>query len=98
MNERSVAQTDGPTPEHEVGRHPETIRVLVNHKPIELSKRRVTGLEIKEAAIAQGVRVELDFVLFLERGPGKRQVVGDEDVVHVKPGMRFEAIPHDDNS
>lgn len=77
---------------------PKHITVQVNYKPVKLKKSRVTGLEIKQAAIAQGVRIELDFVLFLELGRHQRRVIGDNDQIKVKRGMRFEAIPHDDNS
>ena len=75
-----------------------TIRIQVNNTPVELARRRVTGLVIKQTAIDQGVRIEFDFVLFLERGNGQRQVIGDNDKITVRQGSRFDAIPHDDNS
>lgn len=79
-------------------RRPQTIRVTVNYKPVEFKNRKVTGLEIKETAIAQGVGIELDFVLFLKLGPKQRKVIGDTDPVRLREDQKFEAIPHDDNS
>lgn len=74
------------------------IEVSVNRKLVRFRQSRVTGLEIKTTAIAQGVAIQVDFVLFLVVGPGKRKVIGDEDVVHLNPHSTFEAIPSDDNS
>ena len=36
-------------------RHDRTVTVTVNNRAVELDRHRVTGLEIKQAAIAQGV-------------------------------------------
>ena len=96
MNEPQTAESSTQS-DHEAKR-PTVIRILVNNQPVELHERRVTGLVIKQTAIDQGVRIEIDFVLFMERGNGQRQVIGDNDKVRVHPGSRFEAIPHDDNS
>ncbi len=74
------------------------ITVKVNRKPVRFRQRRATGLEIKTAAIEQGVPIEPDFVLFLVLGQGQRKVVGDEDCVALREGDCFEAIPCDDNS
>jgi hypothetical protein len=74
------------------------ITITVNAKAVEMEKGKVTGLEIKQAAIAQGVNIQTDFVLFEDLGQGQRRVIGDNDVVNVHPGSSFEAIPHDDNS
>ena len=74
------------------------IEILVNFKPVAVESDRVTGLAIKEAAIAQGVGIQLDFVLFEDHGHGRRDLVRDDQVVHVHRGARFEAIPGDDNS
>ena len=57
-----------------------------------------TGLSIKQAAIAQGVQIKTDFVLRIERGGGKTELIGDGDIVKVRDGDRFLAIPNDDNS
>lgn len=75
-----------------------TVVILVNEKPVEIEKERQTGLSIKQAAIAQGVQIHLDFVLSIERGGGRTELIGDGDTVKVKKGDRFLAIPNDDNS
>lgn len=75
-----------------------TIVIFVNEKPVTVEKERMTGLAIKQAAIAQGVQIQADFVLSIERGGGRTELIGDTDTVKVKKGDRFLAIPNDDNS
>ncbi len=75
-----------------------TITIFVNEKPVKVEKERMTGLAIKQAAIAQGVQIQLDFVLSIERGGGRTELIGDADTVKVKKDDRFLAIPNDDNS
>ena len=45
--------------------------VSVNNKPVEVEEPLVTGLEIKEASIEQGVAIQLDFSV--GRGRSRRQ-------------------------
>lgn len=78
--------------------HERQTDVLVNEKPVVLRHQDQTGLSIKEAAIAQGAGIELDFVLSIERGGGKTELVGDDDHIKVHSHERFLAIPNDDNS
>jgi hypothetical protein len=78
--------------------HDKTIVIFVNEKPVTVEKERMTGLAIKQAAIAQGVQIQLDFVLSIELGGGRTELIGDGDTVKVKKGDRFLAIPNDDNS
>jgi hypothetical protein len=80
------------------GGHGEKITFLVNEKPVTVTDEKQTGLSIKQAAIAQGVQIQLDFVLSIERGGGKTDLIGDDEKVKVKAGDRFLAIPNDDNS
>ena len=62
-----------PKPGHEV-------TVEVNNKPVTLTEKRVTGIEIKEAAIAQDVQIELDFILVREAEHGRpAEQIGDDD-------------------
>jgi hypothetical protein len=74
------------------------IEVLVNEKSVVFDDKDQTGLSIKRTAIAQGVGIQLDFVLSIERGGGKTELVGDNDRIKIHPHMRFLAIPNDDNS
>lgn len=74
------------------------IRILLNEKPVSLEDATQTGMSIKQAAIAQGVQIQPDFVLSVERGGGRTELIGDDQVIRVHKGERFLAIPNDDNS
>ena len=74
------------------------VNVLVNEKPVILEGSRQTGLSVKEAAIQQRVNIKRDFVLSIERGDGKTDLIGDNQSIHVRPNDRFLAIENDDNS
>jgi hypothetical protein len=54
-------------------------------------------LEVKEAAIAFDVAIELDFQL-AEVKDKKSKIVGDDEVVHVTTDSVFVATAPDDNS
>jgi hypothetical protein len=81
-----------PLPEHRL------VTVEVNNKPVEVPAPKVTGLEIKQAAIAQVVEIELDFQLALIKPNGKREIIGDDDEVTVNKNSVFKATATDDNS
>ena len=74
------------------------IKVLVNEKPVTLEGRSQTGLSIKQAAMNQQVPIQLDFVLSIERGAGRTDLVNDDQKIEVHEHERFLAIPNDDNS
>ena len=74
------------------------VDVVVNKKSVEISGPSTTGLEIKEAAIAQGLQIELSFLLSEKIGEHKTRVIGDSDTVHLHPGQEFVAVADDDNS
>jgi Multiubiquitin len=74
------------------------ITITVNEKPFEIEGPKATGLQIKQAAIAQGVKIELSFVLSEELPNRKTRIVGDTDVVTVNKHSRFVAVAPDDNS
>lgn len=76
---------------HEVG-------ISVNNKPVKVEGPKTTGLKIKEAAIAQGVQIQLDFQLAEIRPNNPHLIIGDEDPVTVHPGLEFVATAGDDNS
>lgn len=81
----------------EADRH-RPIPITVNHRPVVVVGHEQTGLQIKEAAIAQGVRIQLDFVLSEELHDGRSRIIGDDQRIEVKSGACFEAIPNDDHS
>ena len=74
------------------------VDVTVNDKPVVLEGTKQTGATIKKAAIEQGVNIKEDFVLSIELGGGKTNLVGDDEEIEVYPEMRFLAIENDDNS
>ena len=76
----------------------QTPTITVNEQPVQLQSRRVTGAEIKAAAIAQGVHIQPNFVLQEELPNGTSRIIGDSDVVHIRAHHRFTAIAPDDNS
>jgi predicted nuclease with TOPRIM domain len=76
-----------------------SIEVVFNEKyPVKVHGKKQTGLSLKEAAIKDGVPIQLDFVLSIELGGGKTEIIGNADPIKVKQGDRFLAIPDDDNS
>ncbi|RKN38661.1 multiubiquitin domain-containing protein [Micromonospora endolithica] len=82
---------------NESHRPPRTITVSVNNQQVELPERRLTGLDIKQAAIAQGVHIQPNFQLSVKRG-NRYEVIGDDDTVTVHPRQEFLAVAPDDNS
>jgi hypothetical protein len=75
------------------------VTVNVNNKPVVLPRRRETGLEIKEAAIAQGVEIELDFILTLEaHGDKPAETIDDDETITVTKHSDFIANDGDDDS
>jgi len=74
------------------------LTVTVNEQPVRLEGKTATGSEIKAAAIHQGVLIQQNFVLQEELPNGTSRVIGDNDVVHLRPHLRFTAIAPDDNS
>ncbi len=92
-------------PDSEIGTHEEADRehrdpvaIVVNEQPVEVRGPRITGLEIKEAAIAQGAPIDVGFQLIEELSHGRTRVVGNDEVVTVHSGSRFLALAPDDNS
>lgn len=78
--------------------HDREVIVSVNEQPVRLAGQSATGAQIKAAAIHQGVLIQPNFVLQEELPNGTSRVIGDADVVHLRPHLRFTAIAPDDNS
>jgi hypothetical protein len=77
---------------------PKDVTIVVNNTDVTLPKGKYTGLQIKQAAIEQGVRdIAVGFVLSVQRG-NHYLVVGDEDVIEIRKGLDFVAVTGDDNS
>jgi hypothetical protein len=72
--------------------------VDVNGTFVKLDKRKQTAHSVKQAAIAAGVPIGLDFVLSEVRDNGEQQIIADDEHIKVKYHDAFWAVPGDDNS
>ena len=79
-------------------RHDREVVIHVNTKPVRLKSHRGTGLAIKQAAVEQGVKIQLDFVLLEELEHHRTRQIGDAETITVTDKSQFQAIPHDDHS
>lgn len=77
---------------------PHVVTITVNERSVEMTAHQATGLEIKQAALAQGVPIQPDFVLSLELGGRRTRVIGDNEEIELHPNQRFVAVAPDDNS
>jgi len=78
--------------------HPHVVEITVNNKTVHIEGPKATGLEIKQAAVEQGVQIELDFQLAELLANGTRQIIGNGDPVVVHKDSRFVATAPDDSS
>ena len=74
------------------------VTIEVNTHKVDMPAGPATGLEIKEAAIKQGVKIDLNFVLQLQLPNGSAKVIGDDDKIPLVEHLSFTAIAPDDNS
>jgi hypothetical protein len=74
------------------------ITISVNEQRVKLRGETAKGAELKAAAITQGVHIQQNFVLQEELPNGKSRIIGDDDSVRLREGLRFTAIMPDDNS
>lgn len=75
-----------------------TVEISVNFKPVVMPDHKATGLQIKQTAIAQGVNIKPDFILYEVKDGSRRHRVPDEKEISLHPGDKFEAVADDDNS
>ncbi|MFD4660306.1 multiubiquitin domain-containing protein [Kitasatospora sp. NPDC058444] len=75
-----------------------SVTVKVNNQDVTLPDREVTGLEIKQAAISQGLPIDVGFQLSVKRSHGRYEVVDDDEPIRVHTHQEFLAVPPDDNS
>jgi hypothetical protein len=85
-------------PTTEVDAKKVVVSIRVNKKPVQIVGRRASGFEIKQAAIAQEVDIQLDFQLARMLGHDQRKIIGDTDVIELHDGEKFAATAGDDNS
>jgi hypothetical protein len=80
-------------------RLPVDVEIKVNNNSVKIRHGWRTGLEVKTAAINQGVKIQLSFTLSEDLPDGTSKLVGDTDRVWIKGGEQFLAIDdHDDSS
>lgn len=77
--------------------HKRSVTIKVNHKDVKMLRRRATGLEIKQAAINQGVNVKLDFLLY-RIVDGRQVPVRDDERMALHECEEFRCLAPDDNS
>ena len=82
----------------DVGAEPKRVEIEVNGKKVQMPEGPTSGLEIKDAAIEQGVGITVKFVLQQEMPNGTGKVIGDDDKVEIREHLSFTAIEPDDNS
>lgn len=78
--------------------HPHLFSITVNGLAVPIAGPKTTGLQIKQAALAAGVPIQLDFILSEELANRKTRLVRDGDEVSVHEGSAFVALENDDNS
>lgn len=77
--------------------HGHEVTITLNKKPVIVVGPRLSGLEIKQAGIDQGLPIELSFTLSEQRGP-RWENVGDDTVVTVNRTKVYMATDDDDDS
>ncbi|MBI4932898.1 MAG: multiubiquitin domain-containing protein [Actinobacteria bacterium] len=98
MNEPHTEQSHTDK-QDDVSKRPRFVVIPVNTEPVRFEKKdELTGLEVKETAIDQGVDIKVDFVLTVVHAGGHSRQVGDSDTVKITENIEFFAIPDDDNS
>ena len=76
-----------------------SLTIKVNEQPVKMDKRKATGLEIKQAAISQGVSIQVDFVLFkLDAEGNNGPALPDDRVLKLSDCDAFKCVSPDDNS
>lgn len=81
--------------QNESGREkPKQVTVSVNGTAV-LVPEKLTGKELKEAAIAAGVPIQLDFVLYRKEGANYDPIPDDKRIT-VHKGEEFRCVASDD--
>lgn len=86
------------TPAGETAAQAHTFSVTVNNRAVQFDEHQATGLALKETAIAQGVPIQLDFILYRLKSNGELEQVRDDEQVALNKNREFRAIAPDDNS
>lgn len=77
----------------------DVVTIVVNNQPVKFTAKKATGLEIKQAAIDQGVTtIALDFQLFKKEDGKDLEPIKDDQEVSLHDNEQFRATAPDDNS
>lgn len=75
------------------------LEVKINRQPILFVHRQVTGLEMKETAIKQKLKIEVSFVLYvLKADGGLGPVIRDDEKIELHECAEFSCVAPDDKS
>ncbi len=77
------------------GRHLKTVTITVNDRPITFQEHKATGMEIKETAITQGLKIHSDLVLFKVNPNCCLKQIRDTETVTLHEAARFCAVTPD---
>jgi len=81
----------------ESGQAVRLVTILVNGTDVTMPDQKATGAAIKTAAIAAGVPIQADFILYERRGNSSEYVkVEDDQTVTLHDGEQFRAVAPDD--
>ena len=76
-----------------------TLTVKVNNQSVQFTKRRVTALELKQTAIDQGVKIDVDCVLYRVKPDGSLgPAIRDDEPVVLHECAAFNCVAPDDKS
>ncbi|MFA5263920.1 MAG: hypothetical protein WC378_08825 [Opitutaceae bacterium] len=76
-----------------------SLTIKVNNNKVTVGKRRMTGLEIKQAAIAEKVKIEISFVLYqLDKDGNLGPAIADDKIIVLHHCDAFRCVAPDDNS
>lgn len=76
-----------------------SLTVKVNNQPVRFTQRAVTGLEVKQTAINQGVAIDVGCVLYrIKPEGGLGPAIGDQERLHLRHCDEFRCVAPDDNS
>ncbi len=73
------------------------VTIKVNGNDVTLQSRKATGMQIKQAAIAQGVAIQPDFNLYRRVG-GKLKLVPDSETIELHDNEEFKAVTPEEPS
>lgn len=74
-----------------------SVTIKVNRNDVKMPRRRATGLEIKQTAINQGVKIQLDFLLY-HIVDGEQVRIPDDKKLTLHECDEFRCVAPDDNS